>query len=65
VTERVTLDLGYRYLDLGDAKSGRVTAYDGSSSYESLEIRDVTSHDLMFSARFALERSVPRVAEIK
>jgi opacity protein-like surface antigen len=66
VTERFTLDLGYRYLDLGDTKSG--TAYDawgGNPSYDGVEIRDVTSHDLMFSARFALDRRAPVPLEIK
>jgi opacity protein-like surface antigen len=65
VTDRLTLDLGYRYLDLGDTKSGRVTAYDNSSSYTAHEIRDVTSHDLLFSARFALDCCGPTYAPIK
>ena len=56
VTDRFTLDFGYRYLDLGDAKSGRATAYHGHRPTVVLEIRDMTSHDLMFSARFALDR---------
>jgi opacity protein-like surface antigen len=65
VTERVTLDFGYRYLDIGDISSGRVTAYDGSDSYSKHIIQDVTSHDLMFSARFALDRRAPVPVEIK
>ena len=40
VTDRFTLDLGYRYLDLGDAKSGEVNAYNGDPDghYSGLEI---------------------------
>lgn len=55
VTAQFTLDLAYRYTDLGDATTGVATAYDGSSSYRGLEIRDITSHDLMLSARYRLD----------
>lgn len=54
VTPSVTLDLAYRYTDLGDARSGTVTAYDNSSSYKSVEIEDITSHDLMLGVRWRL-----------
>ena len=54
VNPSVTLDLGYRYTDLGDARSGRVTAFDNSSSYASVDINDITSHDLMFGVRWKL-----------
>jgi opacity protein-like surface antigen len=54
VTPSVTLDLSYRYTDLGDARSGVVTAYDNSSSYSHMEIDDITSHDLMLGVRWKL-----------
>jgi opacity protein-like surface antigen len=54
VNPSVTVDLSYRYTDLGDARSGRVTAFDGSSSYRSLEIEDINSHDLMLGMRWKL-----------
>lgn len=56
VTPSVTLDLAYRYTDLGDARSGTVTAFDNSSSYRSLDIEDITSHDLMLGVRWKLGR---------
>lgn len=59
VTPQFTLDFAYRYTDLGDAKTGPATAYDGSSSYSGLEIEDITSHDLLFSARYRLEHPEP------
>lgn len=65
VTDRVTLDFGYRYLDLGDAKTGTATDYVGTSSYGGVEIRDITSHDLMLSARFALDCCTPTYRPIK
>lgn len=52
VTPSLTLDLSYRYTNLGDASSGRVTAYDNSSSYKSLNINDITSNDVMLGVRW-------------
>jgi opacity protein-like surface antigen len=52
VTPSVTLDLSYRYTNLGDASSGRVTAFDNSSSYKSLNINDITSNDVMLGVRW-------------
>ena len=54
VNESVTLDLSYRYTDLGEAKSGTVTAFDGTSSYAGLDLGRVTSHDLMLGMRWKL-----------
>lgn len=65
VTSQVALDLGYRYLNLGDASSGRVTAYDNSSSYASVDLDDVYSHDLMVAMRWNLDHPAPAYAPIK
>jgi opacity protein-like surface antigen len=65
VTPQFTVDLGYRYLDLGDVKSGPVYTYLGAFSYSGLEIRDVTSHDLMLSLRYDLDRSTAYPVAIK
>jgi len=54
VNPSVTLDLSYRYLDMGDASSGRVTAYDNSSSYAGVDINDIHSHDVMLGVRWKL-----------
>jgi opacity protein-like surface antigen len=54
VNPSVTIDLSYRYLDLGDARSGTVTAFDDSSSYQSLDINNITSHDVMLGVRWKL-----------
>lgn len=54
VNQSVTLDLSYRYADLGDARSGTVRAFDGSSSYASVDIDDITSHDVMLGVRWKL-----------
>ena len=56
VTSAVTLDLSYRYADLGDARSGTATAFDGSSSFSGVDINDIDSHDLMLGVRWKLGR---------
>jgi len=55
VTPQFTIDLGYRYTDLGTIETGTASAYDGSASIGGLEIRDITSHDLLLSARYRLD----------
>ena len=52
VTRNFTVDLAYRYLDIGDAQSGTIHAYDNSSVAPGLEFNDITSHDVMLSARY-------------
>jgi opacity protein-like surface antigen len=54
VTPGLTIDLSYRYTDLGDASSGRVSAFDNSSSYKSLNIDNITSNDIMLGVRLKL-----------
>jgi len=54
VNPSLTLDLSYRYLNLGDARSGRVTAYDNSASYAGLDIDNIHSNDVMLGVRWKL-----------
>lgn len=54
VNPNFTIDLAYRYVDLGDAKSGTITAYDGSGTFDQLTFKDLYSHDLMLGARWKL-----------
>jgi opacity protein-like surface antigen len=54
VNPSLTIDLAYRYTDIGDAESGIRTAYDLSSTASGIEIEDITSHDLLLSVRLAL-----------
>ena len=53
MTPAVTIDLSYRYLDIGDASSGVRTNYLGGTSL-GLEIEDITSQDVMLGVRWAL-----------
>lgn len=60
VTPQFTLDFGYRYTDLGSVKTGRASSFDDpTNSYSGLEIQDITSHDLLLSARYRLGHREP------
>jgi opacity protein-like surface antigen len=54
VTPAVTIDLTYRYLDLGDAESGIRTNYLGTATATGLQIEDITSQDVMLGVRWKL-----------
>lgn len=65
VTSAVTLELGYRYLNLGDISSGDVTAYDNSSTYSGIQMDDLHSHDLMIGMRWKLDQPAPSYTAMK
>jgi len=65
VTDRFAIDLAYRYADLGTAKSGIATAYDGSSSYSGVSIQDITTNDLIVGFRYKLQREQPVMYAVK
>jgi opacity protein-like surface antigen len=53
VTPNVTLDLAYRYVDLGDAQTGDLVAYDGTNAfYNPMYFNDITSHDVYLGLRY-------------
>lgn len=52
VNKNLTLELGYRYLNLGDAQSGRiVNAFNGQIS-PPLKAKDIDSHDIRIGMRW-------------
>jgi opacity protein-like surface antigen len=57
ISDRLSLDLGYRYLNLGDAKTGGVTERfsDGSAgATTSVEYKDITAHEVRLGLRYYL-----------
>ena len=53
VTRNVTVELAYRYIDLGDAQSGDLIGYDGTNNfYGSTEFEHLTSQDIKLGLRF-------------
>ncbi|HEY4775812.1 MAG TPA: outer membrane beta-barrel protein [Xanthobacteraceae bacterium] len=58
VTPQVTLEFAYRYLDLGDARTGTLVNLDPTivgTNRAPMTFRDITSHDLKFGVRWMLE----------
>jgi opacity protein-like surface antigen len=53
VTEAFTVELAYRYLDMGDAESGDLVTYLGGNAVDNPMIfEDITSHDLKLGVRY-------------
>jgi opacity protein-like surface antigen len=54
VTDALTLELAYRYLDLGDGRTGDLIASDGTNNvFNPMEFKDITSHDVRLGFRYA------------
>ena len=53
VTNNFTMELAYRYLDMGDGASGNLVAYDGTDNFDNpMEFHDITSHDVKLGFRY-------------
>lgn len=58
VTNSLTLDVGYRYVSLGDGVTGNFTSYDPTvTSPGPLTIKDIDSHDVMVGLRWRWDHS--------
>jgi opacity protein-like surface antigen len=56
VTPSMSIDLGYRYIDLGSATTGATRAFDGSFvNGGPFTFNHITSHDLKLGVRWMLE----------
>ena len=56
VTRNFTVELAYRYVNLGDAQSGDLTTYlGGNAIYNPMEFHNLTSHDVKLGLRFNLD----------
>jgi len=65
VTPQFVVDLTYRYTDLGSARSGVATAYDGSDSFSGVHVNNITSNDVMLGVRYKLQREQPVMYAVK
>jgi opacity protein-like surface antigen len=52
VTDNLTLELSYRYIDLGNAKSGTMVDFTGNNFDTPFEFRHLTSNDVRLGLRF-------------
>jgi opacity protein-like surface antigen len=60
VNPALTLELAYRYLDMGEGRTGDVIAFDGTNTVNNPMIfRDLTSHDLKLGLRWQIDRPAP------
>lgn len=55
VNPSLTLELAYSYLDLGDGQTGVLSAYDGTTTNNVFKFKHITSHDLKFGVRWAID----------
>lgn len=56
VNKNFQIEFMYRYIDLGNAKSGDLIGYDGTNTmYNPMEFHRLTSQDFMIGARFNLD----------
>jgi len=57
VTKNFTVELAYRYINLGSAESGPLVAFDGTTGCRCHvpQFRDLTSHDIKLGVRFNLD----------
>jgi opacity protein-like surface antigen len=52
VNKNLTLELGYRYLNLGDAQSGRIVNAFNGDMYAPLKAKNIDSHDFRIGMRW-------------
>lgn len=55
VSPNMTVELGYSYLNLGDAVTGSLVTKDGVTANQAMKFKDVTSHDLKLGVRWNLD----------
>jgi opacity protein-like surface antigen len=60
VTPALTLELAYRYVDLGKGITGDIIQYDGTNSVVNpMEFKNITSHDVKLGVRWMLGEPEP------
>ena len=55
VSKNFTVELAYRYVDLGKATTGNLVSYDGSQTLAGSTFDRITSHDVKLGLRFNLD----------
>jgi opacity protein-like surface antigen len=59
VTKNFTIELAYRYVHLGNGKSGDIIAFDGTNAtYNPMEFKNLNSHDVRLGVRWAFDPGV-------
>ena len=56
VNDRLSIDFGYTYLNLGDAQTGTINTFDGYPvEPASMKFENITSHDFKIGVRYSLQ----------
>ncbi len=56
VTPNFTVELAYRYLDMGDGLTGDLRSFDGTNNFNNpMTFKSITSHDLKLGVRWNLD----------
>jgi opacity protein-like surface antigen len=59
ITRNTTFELAYRYVNLGDAETGDIYAYDGTNNINNpMKFESLTSHDIKVGLRFNFDEGV-------
>jgi opacity protein-like surface antigen len=58
VNPNFTVELAYRYLNMGDGETGIAYNLDGSTSNQVFTFKDITSHDIKLGVRWALDGGI-------
>lgn len=59
VTPNLTLELAYRYVDLGSGVTGALTDFTGFTRGRTMQFKDITSNDLKFGVRWNFDNPQP------
>jgi opacity protein-like surface antigen len=54
-TPGLTVELAYRYLNLGNATTGDLVSFDGTQNLGPMQFRDLTSHDVKLGVRWSIQ----------
>lgn len=65
VSPQVVLDLSYRYVDMGNARSGPAYEANGAGTYSGVDLRDITSNDFLLGVRYKFDSPAPVAYAVK
>jgi len=59
VNPDLVLELAYSYVDMGEGRTGVLSAYDGTTTGNYYKFKDITSHDLKLGVRWNFDNPPP------
>jgi opacity protein-like surface antigen len=66
ISPNLTLDVAYRYINLGDGQTKDIIASDGTNAiYNPMYFKDITSHDIMVGLRYSFGHRMAAAPELE